>query len=138
LDFNLTWFKNWYIHRMDIESLRDYCIHKPGVEECFPFNESVLVFKVGGKMFLLADINEKPLSFNVKCEPEKAIKLRETFNSIRPGFHMNKTHWNTVTYDGQLTKSQLLEQVDYSYDLIFSSLPKKMKTEIKQLINSCS
>jgi predicted DNA-binding protein (MmcQ/YjbR family) len=109
---------------MNIEELREYCVSKKGVEECFPFDETTLVFKVGGKMFLLADIDSKPLSFNVKCDPEKAISLREKYECVQPGFHMNKTHWNTVECDGTVNQKTLREWIDHSYELIVKSLPK--------------
>ena len=108
---------------MDIEQLRDYCIAKPGVEECFPFGPENLVFKVNGKMFLLASLDEQPLRFNVKCDPEKAIELREQYASVIPGYHMNKKLWNTVVIDGTLTTQQLRDFIDHSYDLV--SKPKK-------------
>ncbi len=116
---------------MDIVSLRDYCIVKPGTEECFPFDESTLVFKVGGKIFLLVDIDSKPLSFNVKCDPDKAIALREKHACVKPGYHMNKTHWNTVTADGSVNTKLLKEWIDHSYELVVNSLPKKLKAELK-------
>jgi len=114
---------------MDIENLRDYCLAKKGVTESFPFDENTLVFKVGGKMFLLIGLNTAS-SFNVKCDPERAVQLREEFDEIRPGYHMNKTHWNTVSMTGRLSNLQLKELIDHSYDLVFKSLPKKLKEEL--------
>lgn len=116
---------------MYIDELRDYCMAKPAVEECFPFDENTLVFKVGGKMFLLADIHAKPLSFNVKCDPNKAAELRAVYDSVKPGYHMNKTHWNTVTADGRVPIQLLKEWINHSYDLVVASLPKKLQTQIK-------
>lgn len=115
---------------MNIESLREYCISKAGVTEGFPFGEDTLVFKVGEKLFLLTSLN-RPESFNVKCDPEKAIELRELFNEVIPGYHMNKKHWNTVFYNGSLTDHQLKEMIDHSYNLVFQSLPKIKQEEIK-------
>ncbi|MGE0568541.1 MAG: MmcQ/YjbR family DNA-binding protein [Bacteroidia bacterium] len=115
---------------MDIETLRNYCLKKKGIEECFPFNETVLVFKVGGKMFLLADIDEKPLSFNAKCDPDKAVSLRESFDFIHPGYHMSKKHWNTIVCDGRIAEKMALELIDESYALVFNSLSKKIQAEI--------
>ena len=109
---------------MNIEQLRDYCLSKKGVEESFPFDSQTLVFKVQGKVFLLTDIDEFPVSFNVKCDPEKAIALREEFPCVSPGFHMNKKHWNTVIIDDSLSRKQLLELIDNSYELVFLGLPK--------------
>jgi predicted DNA-binding protein (MmcQ/YjbR family) len=116
---------------MDIEILRNYCISKQLVEESFPFNESTLVFKVAGKMFLLVDINSRPLSFNIKCDPAKAIELREKYDSVKPGYHMNKQHWNTIECDGSVNSKLILKWVDDSYDLIVSSLPKKLRSQFK-------
>ena len=113
---------------MNIEELRDYCILKPGATEGFPFGEDTLVFKVGDKIFLLTGLNS--LSFNVKCDPEKAVELREQYSEVQPGYHMNKKHWNTVHTDGSLTNKQLRDMIDHSYELIFASLPKKLQAEI--------
>ena len=104
---------------MDIETLRNYTLQKPSVTEGFPFGETVLVFKVFNKMFLLVPLDTDRLQFNAKCEPEKAIELRETWpDTVLPGYHMNKTHWNTVIVDGRLSNKQLLEMVDESYALV--------------------
>src|SRR4051794_29167434 len=92
---------------MDIEQLRDYCVSKKGAEECFPFGETTLVFKVNGKMFLLVSLDSLPLQFNVKCDPEKALELREQYPCVQPGYHMNKKYWNTVVVDGSLSSHQL-------------------------------
>lgn len=108
---------------MNIESLRDYCLLKPGVTETFPFGEDTLVFKLADKIFLLCGLN-KPDRFNVKCDPERAVSLREEYEEVQPGYHMNKTHWNTVFMSGQLGDTQLKAMIDHSYDLIFRSLPK--------------
>lgn len=116
---------------MHIEDLRDYCLTKPGVTESFPFGEDTLVFKVGDKVFLLTGLADH--SFNVKCDPEKAIELREQFNEVMPGYHMNKKHWNTVRTDGSLTNKQLREMIDHSYQLVFAALPKKVREEIANL-----
>lgn len=103
---------------MNIEQLRDYCITKPGVEECFPFGPETLVFKINGKIFLLASLERHPLQFNVKCEPEKAIYLRERYPCVLPGYHMNKKLWNTVIIDGTLSSRELAEFIDESYELV--------------------
>lgn len=113
---------------MNIEELRDYCLEKAAVTEGFPFGEDTLVFKVGEKIFLITGLGQS--SFNVKCDPEKAIELREQFSEVSPGYHMNKTHWNTVRTDGSLTNKQLRNMIDHSYDLILKSLPKKLQAEI--------
>lgn len=118
---------------MNIEELRDFCLSKKGVEECFPFGPDTIVFKVMGKVFLIADINDKPLHFNVKCDPEKAIELREEYPSVKPGFHMNKKHWNTVTCDGRIGTKLLKDWISHSYALVLESLPKKHKEELELL-----
>ncbi|MGV3510102.1 MAG: MmcQ/YjbR family DNA-binding protein [Sphingobacteriaceae bacterium] len=117
---------------MDIETLRDYCLSKKGVTESLPFGPDALVFKVGGKMFLLTNL-QNPDSFNAKCDPERAIALREEFEEIVPGYHMSKVHWNTVSMTGRLTLMQLQELIDHSYVLVYEGLPKKLKEEISQL-----
>ena len=110
---------------MNIESLHEYCLNKPGAEETLPFGPDTLVYKVGGKAFLLTGLDSETLSFNVKCDPEKAIQLREEFACVLPGYHMNKKHWNTVVVDGSVSSKQLKEWIDHSYDLVAGSLPKK-------------
>lgn len=107
---------------MNIESLRDYCLSKPGVTESFPFGEETLVFKLKDKIFLLCGL-KNPDRFNVKCDPEKAISLREEYEEVQPGYHMNKTHWNTVYINGRLNDTRLMEMIDHSYELIKRSLP---------------
>ncbi len=111
---------------MNIETLREYCLSKKQVTETFPFGEETLVFKVAGKIFLLAGL-ANPDRFNVKCDPERAVSLREEYEEVQPGYHMNKTHWNTVFMNGRLSDSQLKQMVDHSYDLIVASLPKKQQ-----------
>ncbi|GAA4797102.1 MmcQ/YjbR family DNA-binding protein [Olivibacter ginsenosidimutans] len=113
---------------MNIEELRTYCLTKTGTEEDMPFGPDTLVFKVGGKIFLLTGLDRQPLSFNVKCDPERAIELRERHpHSVLPGYHMNKKHWNTVILNGELGKKQVEEMIDHSYTLVFNSLPQKIK-----------
>ena len=108
-----------HIYKMNIEELRDYVLQKPSVTEGFPFGEDTLVFKVKDKIFLLTGLESDPLQFNVKCDPDKAIELREEYpGSVLPGYHMNKKHWNTVIIDGVLSKKQLKEMVDNSYNLV--------------------
>jgi predicted DNA-binding protein (MmcQ/YjbR family) len=114
---------------LNIEELRDYCLLKKGVTEGFPFGEQTLVFKVGGKVFLISGLEEGD-RFNAKCDPELAVELRERYTEVKPGYHMNKAHWNTVFMNGTLTRKQLHEMIDHSYNLVFKSLPKKMRAEI--------
>jgi predicted DNA-binding protein (MmcQ/YjbR family) len=103
---------------MDIEQLRDYCLSKPQAEEYFPFGPDTPVYKVNNKMFLLTSFTNSPLRFNVKCDPEKALELREEHACIIPGYHMNKKYWNTVIIDGTLSIQQLKEFIDDSYALV--------------------
>ena len=113
---------------MFLDDLRNHCIEKPGVSEGFPFDKSTLVFKVFGKMFALVDVDEFE-SINLKCNPEKAIELRESYQGIQPGYHMNKTHWNTVYLNEDVSDQLLVELIDHSYELVYASLPKKVRNE---------
>lgn len=104
---------------MNIETLREYVLQKPLVTEGFPFGETTLVFKVSNKIFLLVELDAGQLQFNVKCNPDKAIEWRDEYpDSILPGYHMNKKHWNTVIADGRLSNKLLLQMVDDSYNLV--------------------
>lgn len=114
---------------MDIESYRSYCLSKAGVTEEFPFDADTLVFKVMGKMFALAGIGSFD-SINLKCDPEKAIELREQYDAVSPGYHMNKNHWNTIAMDGSIPDATLKEWIDHSYDLVVSGLSKKLRAEL--------
>jgi predicted DNA-binding protein (MmcQ/YjbR family) len=114
---------------MNIEELRDYCISKKGVEETLPFGPDTLVFKVAEKIFLLAGLDSRPLEFNVKCDPELAISLREEYPCVKPGYHMNKKHWNTIIADGSVSTNRLKEWIDHSYELVVSGLPKKDRSK---------
>ncbi len=115
---------------MNIEQFREYCISKKGVTEEFPFNETTLVFKVMGKMFALAGI-ENFNAINLKCEPEKALELRASYPAITPGYHMSKKHWNTVIIDGSLSIEFITELIDESYNLVAATLTKKLKDELR-------
>jgi predicted DNA-binding protein (MmcQ/YjbR family) len=110
---------------MNIETLREYCLSKPGAEETLPFGPDTLVFKTGDKVFLLVGLDEEQLSFNVKCDPDKAIELREEFPCVLPGYHMNKKHWNTIIVDGSVSSKQLKEWIDWSYELVSAKKKKK-------------
>ena len=113
---------------MDLDTLREICMAKPGATEELQW-EVHLLYKVGGKIFLLIGLEEGN-RFNAKCDPDWAIELREHHSEIVPGFHMNKKHWNTVHMDGNLSKKQLCDMIDHSYDLVLKSLPKKLQAEI--------
>ncbi|MBV6471827.1 MAG: putative protein YjbR [Saprospiraceae bacterium] len=110
---------------MDLVAFREYCLAKPGAEEDFPFGPETLVFKVGGRMFALASLDTGSLSVNLKCEPERAAELRASYEAIQPGYHMNKTHWNTVDFESTLPFPLLTELIDHSYDLVYAALPKR-------------
>lgn len=114
---------------MNIEELREYCLKKAGAEESFPFGEEVLVFKVGGKIFLLADLAEGN-SFNAKCDPDRAVELRERYEEVQPGYHMNKRHWNTVRLDGALKSREIREMIDHSYEIVVAALPNKWRAAL--------
>jgi predicted DNA-binding protein (MmcQ/YjbR family) len=109
---------------LNIEQLREYCISKKATTESFPFDEDTLVFKVMGKMFCLVSLSE-PDSINLKCDPEKAIELRERYSCVLPGYHMNKKLWNTVMLDDSVSKKIICEWIDHSYDEVVKKLPKK-------------
>ena len=115
---------------MDIETLRTYCLSKKAVTEDFPFGEDTLVFRVMNKIFLLVSLSSNPLQFNAKCDPDKAIELREQYDAVQPGYHMNKKHWNTIILDGSLAISLVKEMIDDSYALIVKSLPKKEREQL--------
>ena len=115
---------------MNIEELRDYCLKKKFSEECFPFDEETLVFKVLGKAFLLTGIHERPLQFNVKCDPEHAIALREQYSFVLPGYHMNKKHWNTVVCEPGVSSKLLKEFIDHSYEMVVKGMPKAEREKV--------
>jgi predicted DNA-binding protein (MmcQ/YjbR family) len=117
---------------MNIEEYREYCISKKGVTESFPFDEFTLVFKVMSKMFALTGIESFEF-VNLKCDPEKAIELRERFEGVTPGYHMSKIHWNSVSMKGDISDKLIYQWIDDSYNLIVSSLPNKLKAELKDL-----
>ena len=115
---------------MNIEEFREYCLSKKQVTEEFPFNETTLVFKVLGKMFALSGLEHQPPTVNLKCDPERAIELREEYDGrIISGFHMNKKHWNTIEILS-VPMDLLKELIDHSYDLVVSGLPKKLRDKL--------
>ena|SRR5690606_4603765 len=111
---------------MNIEDFRAYCLNRKGVTESFPFGDQTLVFKVMDKIFVLLDVDQFK-SFNAKCDPEKAIRLREQYSGIQPGYHMNKKHWNTILADGSVPDELMKELVDHSYELVWAGLPKSVR-----------
>lgn len=114
---------------MDLNSILEFCNQLKGTEETFPFDQKTLVFKVMNKMYALIDIHE-PNTINLKCDPEMAIELRERHEEITPGFHMNKSHWNTVKLNGNLKETLIQEMIVNSYDLVVASLTKKLRDEL--------
>ena len=111
---------------MNVEELREYCLSLDHVEEAMPFGDDTLVFKVGGKMFALLPL-DGTLRINLKCDPDEAVELRETYAAVKPGFHMNKRHWNTVLVNGSVSDGLLKKWIGNSYDLIIAGLSKKEK-----------
>lgn len=115
---------------MDLASFRDYCLSLPHTSEDTPFDETTLCFRVAGKIFAIADIEQLPFSANLKCSPERAVELRANYSNITPGYHMNKTHWNTVENTNGFPDSLFLELALHSYQLIFNSLSKAKKASL--------
>ena len=115
---------------MNAAALRRYCLARPGAEETFPFGPETSVFKVGGKLFAISALRSEPLSVSLKCEPELAVGLRATYPAIRPGYHLNKRHWNTVTLDGSLPDSMVENMIEDSYDLIVAKLARATRERL--------
>ena len=115
---------------MNIEQIREYCLNKKGVTEDYPFDDVTLVLKVLGKMFTLVSLDEIPLRINLKCDPEQAVELREKYDSVLPGYHMNKTHWNSVIVDGSIRKNEIKSWIDDSYNLVVQGLKKSDRDKL--------
>ncbi len=115
---------------MEHDSLRLECLSLPAVREDMPFGPDTLVFKVGGKMFALLSLDAWPPSINLKCDPDRSLELRERYSAIAPGYHMNKKHWNTLTFDGSLSAPLTKELIAHSYSLVRSSLPKAVQATL--------
>ena len=109
---------------MDLAKFREYCLSKPQTTEGTPFGPDVLVFKVGGKIFSLASFDEVPITANLKCDPDLALELRDRYEQVRPGYHMNKKHWNTVDIEGGIPDAELRKMIDHSYHLVVKRLSK--------------
>ena len=124
---------NHLINPMNIEEFRIYCLSKKGVTEEFPFDEVTLTFKVMGKMFALTGLNREDFSVNLKCDPDRAVELREEYPEIQPGYHMNKKHWNTVAFEESLNDDFLEELINHSYDLVVAKLKKADREFLKNL-----
>lgn len=115
---------------MNIETLRNYCMAKPGATESFPFDEVTLVFKVGNKIFALANTEGQPTTLALKCDPERAMQLREEHDAVVPGYHLNKKHWNTITINGSVQSRELRDWIDHSYELVSQRLSKAVRAEL--------
>jgi predicted DNA-binding protein (MmcQ/YjbR family) len=109
---------------MDLAEFREYCLSKPNTTEGTPFGPDVIVFKVAGKMFALAALEEVPPTVNLKCDPDLALDLRDQYEQVRPGYHMNKKHWNTVEIESGIPDLELRKMIDHSYELVIKRLPK--------------
>jgi predicted DNA-binding protein (MmcQ/YjbR family) len=109
---------------MNVEGFRDYCLSKPKATEGTPFGPDNIVFKIEGKMFALLALDEVPAAVNLKCDPDLALELRDRYEQVQPGYHMNKKHWNTVVLDGVIPENEISGMIDHSYDLVVASLPK--------------
>ena len=118
---------------MDLAQFREYCLSKPRATEATPFGPDVLVFKVVGKMFALAALDEMPTTVNLKCDPDWALDLRDRYEQVRPGYHMNKKHWNTVEIDTGIPDTDLRRMIDHSYELVVKSLPKSARANQRRL-----
>jgi predicted DNA-binding protein (MmcQ/YjbR family) len=118
---------------MNFRQLRDHCLAKKGATEDFPFGEEVLVFRVMGKIFALTGVEKLPLSVNLKCDPDRAVELRDRWPEVQPGYHMNKTHWNTVELDGSIPDRDVREMIDHSYELVAASLKKREREALSRL-----
>jgi predicted DNA-binding protein (MmcQ/YjbR family) len=118
---------------MDLAQFREYCLSKPRATEGTPFGPDVLVFKVAGKMFALAALNELPPTVNLKCDPDLALDLRDRYEQVRPGYHMNKKHWNTVEIEGGIPVVELQRMIDHSYELVVERLPKAARANQRRL-----
>src|SRR6266481_8499369 len=116
---------------MDLAKFREYCLSKPGAAESTPFGPDVLVFKVGGKMFALAALDEVPPTVNLKCDPDLALELRDRYEQVTAGYHMNKKHWNTVEIESGIPDIELRKMIDHSYELVVSSLSKSKRVRNK-------
>src|SRR5438270_11988067 len=115
---------------MDLPDFREYCLTKAGATEGTPFGETVLVFKVAGKMFALVSLDEIPARANLKCDPDLALELRDRFEQVRPGYHMNKKHWNTVDIGNGVPDAELRKMIDQSYELVVKRLPRTTRPKL--------
>jgi predicted DNA-binding protein (MmcQ/YjbR family) len=115
---------------VNIESFREYCLKKPGTVETTPFGPDDIVFKVEGKVFAIAALMDVPTRVNLKCDPDLALELRDRYEQVIPGYHMNKKHWNTVVLDGVIPEREITTMIDHSYELVVQSLPKAKRHKL--------
>ena len=115
---------------MDLEGFRKHCLSKGSVKEEMPFGDDTAVFKVAGKMFALAALDDVPATVNLKCDPDLALELRDRYEQVQPGYHMNKRHWNTVVLDGAIADGEIRRWIDHSYDLVVQSLPRSRRQRL--------
>jgi len=117
---------------MDLDTLRSFCLRLPETSEDFPFDESTLAVRVAGKIFALIAIDASPLRANLKCDPERAVELRERYEAVQPGYHMNKTHWNTVTFDGSIPGREVAAMVEHSWECVVAGLKRADRERLLQ------
>ena len=117
---------------MDLAKFREYCLSKPEATEGTPFGPDVLVVKVSGKIFALASLDEVPARANLKCDPDLALELRDRYEQVTAGYHMNKKHWNTVEIESGIPDVELRKMIDHSYELVVKSLPRKAREKLLQ------
>ena len=117
---------------MDLAAFREFCLSKTAATESTPFGDDVLVFKVAGKIFALAAVDEFPTTVNLKCDPDLALELRDRYEQVQPGYHMNKKHWNTVEIDSGIPDTELRKMIDHSYELVVQSLPKVVREKLQR------
>ena len=117
---------------MDFATFRSICLSMDGVTEDFPFDETTICFRVGNKIFSFCDVESFPFRFNLKCDPDLALELREKYSCITPGYYSNKKHWNTIEPDGSISDELITEMAKHSYQLVYDKLPKKVRETIKK------
>src|SRR5438045_6572960 len=115
---------------MDLAKFREYCLAKPNATEGTPFGPDTLVFKVGGKIFAIGSLDDVPARVNLKCDPDLALELRDRYEQVRPGYHMNKKHWNTVEIESGIPDAELKKMIDHSYELVLRTLPKVKREKL--------
>ena len=113
---------------MNLEQFREYCLSKAHATEGTPFGPDTLVFKVGGKIFAITSLDEIPARANLKCDPDLALELRDRYEQVRPGYHMNKKHWNTIDIEAGIPDAEIRKMIDHSYELVAKSLPKSRRS----------